>query len=369
MGRMKAWVYRKDQTDSGGFHIFREDVPQPHPSANQVLIKVEKVSVCGTDESLFKGDLRRVADGVIPGHEFYGRIVELGSEVKGFNIGQSIAGESHYSVPDASAEGIIGLWGPELKKGDMLPALNGAYAEYLCLPAECVHPVPAELVSEGFWPSLFEAIGNDYFLVRHAIRSGMPQHLGIVGCGPHGLFAQIFAKHFQVPQITAFEVDPFRRNFAAEIAAANRVLDPRERLMEQVKESTGGALFDVTLDMVGKQGQGFTTCCETTRDGGTIYLFGLFTGTFSIQDIPGNEIIFKMKTLAYEYNGKKLRVEGITGREGIWDELIQTVCDNKGLQDHLMKPVHVLGNMERLGQDTHTLKPEIMKRAYFAFPG
>lgn len=365
---MKAWVYRKDKTDATGIHLFQEQIPDPHPSPSQVLLKVEKVSVCGTDESLFKGDLKKVPDGVVPGHEFYGQIVELGSEVKGLRVGQSVAGESHYSVAGATAEGIIGLWGPEFKKGELQPALNGAYAEYLCIPAECAYPVPAELVSEGFWPSLFEAIGNDYFLIRHSLKKVVPKHVGIVGCGPHGLFAQIFARHFGIPQITAFEVDTFRRAFAAEIAAADRVLDPRKSLMAQVKGCTGGQLFDVTLDMVGKQGQGFETCCETTSDGGTIYLFGLFTGNFSIQDIPGNEIIFKMKTLTHEYKGKKLRIEGITGREGIWGELIETVCNNKNLQDHLMKPVHILGNLERLGNDTHGLKPEVMKRAYHAFP-
>lgn len=365
---MRAWVYRKDKTDPKGFHLFEERIPDPHPSPSQVLLKVEKVSVCGTDESLFKGDLKKVPDGVVPGHEFYGQILELGSEVKGLKVGQSVAGESHYHAPGDTAEGIIGLWGPEIKKNELLPPLNGAYAEYLCIPAECAYPVPAELVSEGFWPSLFEAIGNDYFLVKHSLRQSIPRHMGIVGCGPHGLFAQIFGRHFGIGQITAFEVDAFRRKFAADIAAADRVLDPRENLIERVKEATRGELFDVTLDMVGKQGQGFETCCETTADGGTIYLFGLFTGTFSIQDMPGNEIIFKMKTLTHEYKGKKLRVEGITGREGIWHELIETVCKRKDLQDHLMKPIHVLGNLEQLGADTHTLKPEIMKRAYFAFP-
>src|SRR6186713_2349663 len=118
---MKAWVYRKDKADDKGLHLYREDIPMPHPEANQVLVKVEKVSVCGTDESLFKGDLKRVPDGVVPGHEYYGEIVELGSNVKGLHTGMRIAGESHYRVPGISDEGIIGLWGPEAKKGESLP--------------------------------------------------------------------------------------------------------------------------------------------------------------------------------------------------------------------------------------------------------
>lgn len=364
---MKAWLYRKDEADNSGLHLFQEDIPQPKPAAGQVLIQTKKVSVCGTDESLFKGDLKRVPDGVVPGHEFYGEIVELGSGVKGLQIGQKIAGESHYQVPGIDDQGIIGLWGPEVRKGESLPALNGSYAEYLCIPAECAHPVPDEYVDADFWPSLFEAIGNDYFLIKHATQRSGIQKLGVFGCGPHGLFAQIFAKHFGIPKIAAFEIDDFRRDFAKQMEAADAVFNPLTDLQTTVREFTNGTLFDATLDMVGKQGQGFQSCCETTRDGGTVYLFGLFTQGFSINGTQGNEIIFKMQTLDYEYKGKKLRVEGITGREGIWSELIETVCKNKNLQEHLMRPVKVMGTLDELGEDNRHPKPGIMKRAYYPF--
>lgn len=364
---MKAWVYRKEKADSAGVHIFQEDAPTPRPGANQVLLKVEKVSVCGTDESLFKGDLKKVPDGIIPGHEFYGEIIELGREVNHVQIGQKVAGESHYTVPDTTGEGIIGLWGPEISKGELMPPIHGAYAEYLVLPSECAHPVPGEYVSEGFWPSLFEAIGNDYFLVKQVLKISPLRSLGVFGCGPHGLFAQIFAKNLGISHIAAFEVDSFRRQFAAEMNAAEAIYDPRTNLLEATKDFTGGKLFDATLDMVGKQGQGFASCCKTTRDGGTVFLFGLFTGSFAIDSVPGNEIIFKMKTLDYSYEGKKLRVIGITGREGIWDELIDNVCKSKQMQHHLMKPIHVMGTLDQLGEDTRNLRPDVMKRAYYPF--
>ena len=178
---MKAWVYRKDSVDDRGLHLFLEDIPKPKPSAGQVLVQVKKVSVCGTDESLFKGDLKRVPDGIVPGHEFYGEIVELGSGVNGLKVGQKIAGESHYHVPGTDDQGIIGLWGPEIRKGESLPALNGAYAEYLTIPAECAYPVPDEYVGDHFWPSLFEAIGNDYFLIKHQQRKIILRNLECSG--------------------------------------------------------------------------------------------------------------------------------------------------------------------------------------------
>ena len=364
---MRAWVYRKEKSEQG-FHIFEEEVPRPNPGPSQVLVRIEKISVCATDESLFRGELKKVPDGIIPGHEFYGEIFELGKNVQGLKVGDKIAGESHYTVQNAQEAGIIGLWGPEIRKGELLPPIHGAYAEYLAIPAECAHTVPAELISDQFWPSLFEAVGNDYFLIKQIQKADHVENLGIVGSGPHGMFAQIFARHMSIAGIVAFETDAYRRNFASDLKAADKVIDPSDRLLEQVHEFTRGKWFDATIDMVGKQGQGFLSCCETTRDGGTIFLFGLFSGDrFFIDGIAGNEIIFKMKTLHHEYKGKHLKVVGITGREGIWRELIDTVAADQDLQHNLMKPVTVMGTLSRLGADTRFPKAQILKRAYYAF--
>lgn len=365
---MKAWVYRKNKKDDHGLHLFLESAPEPSPEPNQVKVKVEKVSVCGTDDWLFKGELARVPDGVIPGHEFYGEIIELGSQVhSGLKVGQKLAAESHYEIPGIHDQGIIGLWGPEVTKGESLPPLNGAYAEYVCIPEECAHPVPGERVGKGFWPSLFEAIGNDYFLTKRTREVPDLHYMGVFGCGPHGVFAQIFARHFGIPKIAAYEIDAVRRKFAQDLDVADHVMDPTSNLLPNVREFTNGGLYDVTLDMVGKQGHAFQSCCETTRDGGTIFLFGLFTDQFSIAGVKGNDIIFKMQTLKYPYKGKELKIVGITGREGIWGELIESVCNNKDLQEHLMRPVRVMGNLSQLGEDSRHLQPEIMKRAYHAF--
>jgi threonine 3-dehydrogenase len=365
---MRAWVYRKDQTDPQGIHIFEETVEEPTPGPAQVLLRVEKVSVCGTDESLFKGDLKKVPDGIIPGHEFYGEIVALGPKVQNLTIGQHIAGESHYSVPGAHDQGIIGLWGAEIDKGRLSSPIHGAYAEYLVIPADCANPVPGELISENFWPSLFEAIGNDYFLIKRAKEIASIEHLGIFGCGPHGLFAQVFAKHMNIPRIAAFEVDPYRQKFASSLEIADQIFDPTVNLEANVSDFTKGKLFDVTIDMVGKQGQGFEACCKTTKDGGVVLLFGLFSGDkFYIDGVSGNEIIFHMMKLNYKYQDKTLMVLGITGREGIWAELIDTVARGKKLQEQLMKPIHVMGTLDQLGQDTRHPKQGILKRAYHTF--
>jgi threonine dehydrogenase-like Zn-dependent dehydrogenase len=238
----------------------------------------------------------------------------------------------------------------------------------MVIPAECAHPVPGELISEDFWPSLFEAIGNDYFLIKRAQEIAKPRYLGLFGCGPHGLFAQVFAKHMAIPKIAAFEVDPYRQKFASSLEIADQIFDPSVNLESNVRDFTDGNLFDVTIDMVGKQGQGFDACCKTTKDGGLILLFGLFSGDkFFINGTPGNEIIFHMKTVPFAYENKNLAVTGITGREGIWKELIMMVSREKQLQKQLMKPIHVMGTLDQLGDDTRNPKNGILKRAYHAF--
>jgi hypothetical protein len=120
--------------------------------------------------------------------------------------------------------------------------------------------------------------------------------------------------------------------------------------------------------MVGKQGQGFEACCKTTKENGIVMLFGLFSGDkFLINDMPGNEIIFHLKTMPFRYGNKNLQVVGITGREGIWSELIEMVASEKHLQEQLMKPVHVMGTLDELGEHTRNPKSGILKRAYHTF--
>ena len=134
---MKAWVYDNKEKDPEGVYIYLRDVPVPQPPAGYVLLKVLGVSVCGTDEHLFRGDHPEVSGGTISGHEYYGEVVELGKGAKGVAVGDRIAGESHYVVEGHVGDGVIGYMGPRDDKGARTPAIAGAYAEYLVLPDYC----------------------------------------------------------------------------------------------------------------------------------------------------------------------------------------------------------------------------------------
>lgn len=364
---MKAWVYRP-HSDSGLPLIRLEEAPVPCPGPQDLLLKVLKTSVCGSDEMLFRGDLAdRVEDGVIPGHELCGEIVEMGSQVRGFRFGQKVTAESHYRFGEGGEEGVIGLWPAVSRDNRPSPFYHGSYSQYVCIPSSCAYLIPPYLDERQFWPSLFEPVGNDFLLSR-IVWDRSPRRVGLFGCGPHGLYAQIFLHHLGVEQLIAFEPDAFRLDFARRLDCAHQIFDPREvETMEQVWELTEGEGFDVCVDMVGKTGQAFQQCVDFTRDGGTIALFGLFKGPFSVAGKNANRLIFQRSQTEITSGGKRLSVIGITGREGIWPALIATVAGSRDLQRLLMKLTTIIGPLDRLGQHSMNRPAHILKAAFDSF--
>ncbi|HNQ35695.1 MAG TPA: glycine C-acetyltransferase [bacterium] len=366
--KMQAWVYY-NQAGADGGHLRLEEVAVPRPHPGELLLKVLGVTVCGTDEDLFHGKFQEVHDCVIPGHEIFGSVAALGSNVRGFEIGQKLCVESHYQIPGYLEEGIIGLWGPKIARGGYLRPLNGGYAEYVKIPTYCAHPIPEVLDHPGFLPSILEGVGNDFLIAKYLLDQGLLGTVGVVGCGPHGLFTQMFLRHFGVARLAAFEVNAARLKLAAEFGV-DLGLDARVAdLDRRVADFTGGAGFDVMVDIAGGQRGVLETCLKYLRDRGTLVLFGLY-GDPAIQlaGQPINDIIFNQRELQLEHAGKRIRVRGITGREGIWDSLIDTVALSRPLQDKIMKLVTVMGTLEKLGGDTLALdRRRIMKRGYRPF--
>lgn len=368
MEKMKAWVYHTDPQPEGSIHIRLEEVPIPKAEAGDILLRVHRASVCGTDETLFSGKLKRASEGVIPGHEICGEVIELGPGVTDLRLGDMVAVESHYSLPGGVDEGVIGLWPPVTPTGQPLRVYDGGYAEFVAIPALCAHRLPPELAHGPFWPSLFEPAGNDFLLAKEVIESGSPRKVGVVGCGPHGLYALIFLKHFGVSEIVAFEPDPYRREFARSMGCALDVLDPNQPdVSARVAELTGGEGFDACVDMVGKSGEAFQFCCELTREKGMVVLFGVFSRDCTIEGKSGNDLIFGRQRMTIFHHGKKLSLLGVTGREGIWEDLIRAVAGNADLQEQLMLPVTIVGPLNLLGEHIERRRPDVLKAAFLPF--
>jgi threonine dehydrogenase-like Zn-dependent dehydrogenase len=151
---------------------------------------------------------------------------------------------------------------------------------------------------------------------------------------------------------------------------ANTVFDSRAKdIDKQVSDFTGGKGFDAVIDIAGGRETVLKTCFKYVRDRGTLILFGLYgSEKVKLEGVPINDIIFGMRDLEVKYENKRIHVKGITGREGIWEYLIDTVAVSRELRKKIMKPVTVMGPLENLGQDTLKLnRKKVMKRAYTAF--
>ncbi len=365
---MRAWTYSRQSTADGG-HLTLTEVPLPRPMPGELLVKVRCVSVCGTDEDLFRAKFPQVQDGTIPGHEVFGEIVDVGPNVRGFKLGQRVVAESHYTLPGYPEEGILGLWGPSVN-GDYLRPLNGGYAEYLTIPTYCAHVVPRVLSEPAFFPSLLEGVGNDCLVAKYLFDNNLLGDVAVIGCGYHGLMTQLFAKNFGVKRLAAFEIDPARMERARTFGSDAVLNSASPDLMQQVDSFTGGKRFEAVVDIAGGSRKVFEQCLNLVRDGGTLVLFGLYGDpSIAIDGYTLNDIIFRMRELTFVHDGKRIHVKGITGREGIWPYLIDTVATSPEMQQKIMSLVTVMGTLDRLGADTLALDTtKTLKRAYLPFP-
>ncbi|MDZ7637299.1 MAG: glycine C-acetyltransferase [Bryobacterales bacterium] len=364
---MKAWVYQKEATAEGP-HISLKEVSMPRPMPGELLVKIRCASVCGTDEDLFRGKFAQAQEGIVPGHELFGEIVDVGSNVRGYKLGQRVVAESHYVMPGYPEEGIIGLWGPSVN-GEYLRPLNGGYAEYATIPTYCAHVVPKVLSEPAFFPSLLEGVGNDCLVAKYLFDNNLLGSVGIVGCGYHGLMTQLFAKNFGVAKLGAFEIDPGRLERAKTFGADAVFNSTSVNLASEVAEFTGGAGFDAIVDIAGGSRKVLDQCLAMVKNGGTLVLFGLYGDqSVTLNGYTINDIIFHMREFTMEHEGKTIHVRGITGREGIWPYLIDTVATSPEIQQKIMSLVTVMGTLEKLGADTASLDPKkTIKRAYLPF--
>ncbi|MBN1917834.1 MAG: alcohol dehydrogenase catalytic domain-containing protein [Verrucomicrobia bacterium] len=371
---MNAWVYDNTGKDPDGVYIYRREVPMPRPAPGYVLLKVLGVSVCGTDEHLFRGDHPEVAPGTIPGHEYYGEVVELGKGAKGVKVGDRIAGESHYVVDGHVGDGVIGYMGPRTQEGKRIAAIAGAYAEYLTVPDYCCNTLPAGPLHTEFWPSLIEGMGNDYYIVHWIKQAGrLKGTIGVIGAGPHGLCSQLFAKELadEPVRIVSLEVSSYRRGFSRGFGVADftvNSLDPHIKAI--VAELTDGKGFDVVIDGAGVRREVLEFALDNTREGGCTVLFALYDDpTILVDGRKPNELIFDKIETAITHKGKRITVKGVTGREGIWRPLIELVHESSEIRRKVMSIVTVKGALEQLRDDTIHANPEVMKRAYRPFGG
>lgn len=275
------------------------EVKRPRPGKDDILIKVDRASICGSDLPIYQWGSwasQRLRLPLVFGHEFCGTVEEAGSGTGGFKKGDFVSVESHvYCGKCHQCQNGRRHVCQNLKiLGVDLP---GGFAEYAAVPARCAWKHPD--LSLRDWGSLMEPLGNAVYAVLAEEVKG--QSVLVLGCGPQGLFAVAAAKACGAAKVAAVEASAYRRKLAA-IMGADAVLDPygmnlRQRILKTLKTKDGA---DAVLEMSGSPAA-IELGLDLVRNGGRLTAFGLPPGKVEVE--WGEKIIFK-----------GIRIYGIMGR-------------------------------------------------------
>jgi threonine 3-dehydrogenase len=290
---MKALVKREAKEG-----LWLEDVPEPTIGINDVMIKVDRTGICGTDVHIYKWDewaQKTIPVPMVVGHEFVGEIVEVGSNVSDFHPGELVSGEGHV-VCGRCRNCLAGrrhLCADTKGIGVNRP---GAFAEYISLPMTNVWH-HNESIDKDI-ASIFDPFGN---AVHTALTFPvLGEDVLITGAGPIGCMAAAVVKHAGARYVVVTDVNPWRLELAKKMGAT-RVVDVRNEKLEDVqKELDMHEGFDVGLEMSGSP-DAFRSMLDNMCHGGKIAMLGIPSEDISID---WNTVVFNMLT-----------IKGIYGRE------------------------------------------------------
>jgi threonine 3-dehydrogenase len=294
METMQALV--KKETRPG---LWLDEVPVPKIGINDVLIKVLRTGICGTDVHIYQWDdwaRKTIPVPMVVGHEFVGVIVETGSNVKDFQVGEIVSGEGHV-VCGRCRNCLAGR--RHLCKDTKGIGVNrpGAFAQYIALPMSNVWVHDPQIPRDV--QSIFDPFGN---AVHTALQFDvLGEDVLITGAGPIGIMACAVVRHAGARYVVVTDLNPYRLELARKMGATLAV-DPRETTLADVQARLGMREgFDVGLEMSGNP-SAFREMLKAMCHGGKIAMLGIPAGGEIA--IDWNTVIFNMLT-----------IRGIYGRE------------------------------------------------------
>jgi len=290
---MKALVKAKPETG-----IWMEQVPLPEMGPNDVLIRIKKTAICGTDLHIYKWD--KWAQETIPvpmvvGHEFFGEIVDKGAGVEKIELNQRVSGEGH--IVCGTCRNCRAGRG-HLCRNTQGVGVNrpGAFAEYLSIPQHNVVPIPDDVPDEI--AAIFDPFGN---AVHTALSFDMVgEDVLVTGAGPIGIMGALVAQRAGARKVVITDINPKRLELARKMGVEYTVDASTEDLSDVMASLGMTEGFDVGLEMSGAA-PAFRDMIDKMNNGGKIAILGVSATAF---EIDWNKVIFKM-----------LNLKGICGRE------------------------------------------------------
>ncbi len=278
--------------------IWMEEIPIPSCGVNDVLIKIKKTAICGTDIHIYNWDKWAQATIPVPmtvGHEFCGEIVEVGAEVKGLHVGQRVSGEGHITCGFCRncRAGKRHLCRNTLGVGVNRP---GCFAEFLVIPASNVIVLPDDITAEQ--ASILDPLGNATHCALAFNVVG--EDVLITGAGPIGIMTVAIVKHMGARHVVITDVNDLRLDLARKMGATRAVNVTHQKLSDVASELGMVEGFDIGLEMSGNP-KALNDMMEAMNHGGHVALLGIPPENTAIN---WNHVIFK-----------GLEIKGIYGRE------------------------------------------------------
>ncbi len=278
--------------------LWMQSAPVPEIGPDDVLIRINKTGICGTDIHIWNWDewaANTVPVPMITGHEFAGEIVEMGRNVEGLSLGQRCSGEGHL-IGKTSRQSRAGKFHLDPATRGIGVNEQGAFAQYLRLPAFNVVPLPDEISDDI--GAILDPLGN---AVHTALSFDLiGEDVLITGAGPIGIMAAAVARHVGARHVVITDVNPDRLALAAKVADVVPVNVTEEDLggvIARLKMKQG---FDVGLEMSGNQAA-LDQMVEAMTMGGRIAMLGIPPGK---SPVDWSRIVFKAIT-----------IKGVYGRE------------------------------------------------------
>ena len=267
--------------------IWMQDVPEPTIGHNDVLIRMQKTAICGTDMHIYKWDdwaRRTIRVPMAVGHEYCGEIVGMGGEVRGFSIGDRVSGEGHLTCGYCRncRAGRRHLCRNTVGVGVNRP---GCFAEYMSLPAVNVFKLPDAIDDEI--AAILDPFGN---ATHTALSFGLVgEDVLITGAGPIGIMAVAIARFAGARHIVVTDVNDYRLALAQRLGASrivNVARDPLDGAMQSLGMAEG---FDIGMEMSGNPAA-FRDMLRTMHHGGSIAMLGIMPKGAGVD---WDKIIFK----------------------------------------------------------------------------
>lgn len=278
--------------------IWMVDSPIPTIGPNDLLIKIRKTAICGTDMHIFNWDewsQNTIPVPMIVGHEYVGEVVEIGQEVAGFSIGDRVSGEGHITCGHCRN---CRAGRRHLCRNTTGVGVNrqGAFAEYLVIPAFNAFKIPDNISDQ--MAAIFDPFGN---AVHTALSFDLVgEDVLITGAGPIGIMAAAVAKHVGARHVVITDINEYRLDLARKMGATRAVNVMSENLKDVMTELGMTEGFDIGLEMSGVP-VAFRDMLDKMNHGGKVAMLGIPPQDVAVD---WNQVIFK-----------GLTIKGVYGRE------------------------------------------------------